>query len=88
MNVIVIYKTKYGSTRGYAVEIANRLGTTAIDAKTVTLQDLEKYEAIVYGGGLYAEVINGVTLITKNIKKLSEKKNCSIYNRSYSHQLP
>ncbi len=74
MNVIVIYKTKYGSTRGYAVEIANRLGTTAIDAKTVTLQDLEKYDAIVYGGGLYAEVINGVTLITKNIKKLSDKK--------------
>lgn len=74
MNVIVIYKTKYGSTRDYAVEIANRLGTTAIDAKNVTPSDLEQYDSIVYGGGLYAEVINGVTLITKNIKKLSDKK--------------
>ena len=28
----------------------------------------------VEGGGLYAEVINGVTLITKNIEKLRDKK--------------
>ena len=74
MNVIVIYKTKYGSTRDYAVEIANRLGITAIDAKNVTPSDLEQYDSIVYGGGLYAEIISGVTLITKNIKKLSDKK--------------
>lgn len=74
MNVIVIYKTKYGSTRDYAEYIAEKLGTKAVEAKTVKLSDLEKYDTVVYGGGLYAEVINGVTLITKNINKLSDKK--------------
>ena len=35
---------------------------------------MTKYDAIVYGGGLYAEVINGVSLITKNLEKLKDKK--------------
>ena len=74
MNTIVIYKSKYGSTKQYAQWIAEELGCDAVDAKAVTIEDLLKYDAIVYGGGLYAEVINGVTLITKNIEKLKGKK--------------
>ena len=38
------------------------------------MQELEAYDNIIYGGGLYAEVINGVSLITKNIEKLKNKK--------------
>ena len=74
MKTIVIYKTKYGSTKAYAEWIAEALGCCAVDAKTVKAADLAKYDTIIYGGGLYAEVINGVTLITKNIEKLRDKK--------------
>ncbi len=74
MNTVVIYKTKYGSTRTYAEWIAKELNCPALDAKTVSVSDLESYDTIIYGGGLYAEVINGITLITKNIDKLSGKK--------------
>ena len=74
MNAIVVYKTKYGSTKTYAEWIAEELDCEAIDAKKVTADDLLKYDTIIYGGGLYAEVINGVTLITKNFNKLKEKK--------------
>lgn len=74
MKTIVIYKTKYGSTRTYAEWIAEELGCDAVDAKSVKASDLAEYDTIVYGGGLYAEVINGVTLITKNIDKLRDKK--------------
>ena len=35
---------------------------------------MEKYDTIIYGGGLYAEVINGVILLTKNMDKLEGKK--------------
>ena len=45
-----------------------------IDAKNVKIEDLLKYDTIIYGGGLYAEIINGVSLITKNIDKLEGKK--------------
>ena len=74
MNAIVVYKSKYGSTKTYARWIADELGCEAVDAKNVKADDLVSYDTIVYGGGLYAEVINGVILITKNFDKLSNKK--------------
>ncbi len=74
MNSIVIYKSKYGSTRQYAKRIADELGCECFDAKDIKAEDLVKYDNIIYGGGLYAEVINGVSLITKNIESLKDKK--------------
>lgn len=74
MNTIVIYKSKYGSTKAYAHWIAEELGCEAKDAKGVKADDLLKYDTIIYGGGLYAEIIAGVSLITKNIEKLKNKK--------------
>ena len=74
MNAIVIYKSKYGSTKTYAEWIAEELSCKAVDAKQVKMDDLAAYDTIIYGGGLYAEVIAGVTLITKNIEQLKDKK--------------
>ncbi len=74
MNAIVIYKTKYGSTKTYAEWIAEALSCDIAEAKGVKAEDLLKYDTIIYGGGLYAEVINGVSLITKNYEKLKNKK--------------
>ena len=74
MNAIVIYKSKYGSTKAYAQWIADELGCMAYDAGSVKIDDIMKYDTIIYGGGLYAEVLAGVSLITKNIEKLKGKK--------------
>jgi menaquinone-dependent protoporphyrinogen IX oxidase len=74
MNAIVVYKTKYGSTKTYAEWIAEELSCEAVDVKDTDIQKLSEYDAIIYGGGLYAEVINGVTIITKNLDKLKNKK--------------
>ncbi|MBE6911735.1 MAG: hypothetical protein E7473_04330 [Ruminococcaceae bacterium] len=74
MNAIVIYKTKYGSTRTYAEWIAEELSCEAVDVKKLKIDDVLKYDTIVYGGGLYAETINGVNFITKNMEKLEGKK--------------
>lgn len=41
--------------------------------KKVSVEDLCYYDTIIYGGGLYANVISGVSLITKNFDKLSDK---------------
>lgn len=73
MNTIVIYKSKYGATKRYAEWISEALGCEMCDAKNVKGADLLKYDTIIYGGGLYAEVINGVSLITKNFESLKEK---------------
>ena len=74
MNSIVIYKSKYGSTKQYAQWIASELGCNAVDAKNIKIDELSTYDNIIYGGGLYAEVIAGVSLITKNLNKLEDKK--------------
>ena len=74
MNAIVLYKSKYGSTKAYAEWIAEDLGCEAKDAKGVKVDDLLDYDTIIYGGGLYAENIAGASLITKNIEKLKDKK--------------
>lgn len=74
MKAIVIYKSKYGSTRAYAKWIVEELSCEAVEASKIKADDLLEYDSIIYGGGLYAEVINGVGLITKNIDKLKDKK--------------
>lgn len=74
MKAVVIYKTKYGSTRTYAEWIAEELNCDIMDAKAVKLDDLLEYDTIIYGGGLYAEVINGVHTIVKNLDKLGGKR--------------
>lgn len=74
MSTIVVYKTKYGSTKTYAEWIAEELCCEAVESKNVKAEDLLNYDTVIYGGGLYAEIINGVSLITKNIDKLRDKK--------------
>lgn len=74
MNTIVIYKSKYGSTKQYAQWIAEELNCEAVEAKRIKPNVLKNYDTIIYGGGLYAEIIAGVTLITKNMDMLADKK--------------
>ncbi len=73
MKTIVIYKSKYGSTRSYAQWIAEELSCEIVEVSKVKAEDLYKYDTIIYGGGLYAEVIAGVSIITKNIENLRDK---------------
>lgn len=74
MNAIVVYRSKYGSTKTYAEWIKEALGCEMLEYKEAKIEDLEKYDTIIYGGGLYAEVINGVYLLTKNFDKIKDKK--------------
>lgn len=74
MSAIVVYKSTYGATKTYAEWIAEELGCEAVEAKSVKADDLTKYDTVIYGGGLYAEIIAGVTLITRNMKLFENKK--------------
>ncbi|MBO5743519.1 MAG: flavodoxin [Clostridia bacterium] len=74
MKAVVIYKSKYGSTKKYGQWIANELGCDLFDAKDIKIENLKDYDTVIYGGGLYAEVIAGVSLLTKSINMLEGKK--------------
>ncbi len=74
MNTIVIYASKTGNTERYAKWIAEDLGARAVPVKDVKFRDLKEHDTIIFGGGIYAERINGLKFIKKNLKKLSGKR--------------
>ena len=73
MKTVVIYKSHYGSTETYAKWLAEDLGADLRQADRVKPADLQKYQTIVYGGGLYAGGVNGIALLTKNFELIKDK---------------
>lgn len=70
---VVVYKSKYGNTKKYAEWIAKELGVKLLEHKGIKVDDLMKYDTIIYGGGLYAGGIAGFSFIKKNYSKLKDK---------------
>lgn len=73
MNMAVIYQSKYGFTKTYAKWIADDLGANLLVADKVKPTDLQQYDTIIYGGGLYAGGVNGIALLTKNAQSIKDK---------------
>lgn len=72
--ILVIYKSKYGSTKRYAEWIANDANADLFEISMVRDNDLQKYDTIVFGGFLHAVGISGIKIITDNFKKMMNKK--------------
>lgn len=66
MNTIIIYGSRYGSTKRYADRLAELTGTKAVDFKGI--KDINDYDRIVYLGALYA---GGVTGLKKTATQMS-----------------
>ncbi|MGE5557599.1 MAG: (d)CMP kinase [Bacillota bacterium] len=74
MRTIVAYKSKTGFTAKYAQWIAEELAADIFEASKVSAGTLESYDTVIYGGGLYASRINGIELVTRNLRRLEGKK--------------
>jgi menaquinone-dependent protoporphyrinogen IX oxidase len=72
--VLVMYKSKYGSTKRYARWIAEEVKADLKDSSEMKAEDLQKYDTIVFGGSLHAVGIKGVRFITDNFEKIRDKK--------------
>ncbi len=71
---VVIYKSKYGSTKKYAEWIAKATSSNLFEKSQISIQKLKDYDTIVYGGGLYVSGIIGFSIIKDNYDKLKDKK--------------
>lgn len=60
MKTIVVYESKTGFTRQYALWIAERCGCKTIEAKKLTAQTLRSYERVVFGGWVMGNSIVGL----------------------------
>ncbi len=71
--VIVVYKSCYGFTEKYAGWIAQEIGADLAEAGKIKAELLQNYDTIIYGGGLYAGGVNGLSLITKAFPTIKDK---------------
>ena len=73
MKALIIYKSKTGFTKWYAEFIAKEVDGNLMDFKEVTAEIMSGYDVVVYGGGLYAGMINGY----KKAKEMFEKSSAN-----------
>lgn len=72
--IVVVYQSRYGTTKKYAEWIARLLGADLRERKKTRIKDLNDYGIVIYGGGLYANGVSGIELIAKNFEKLDGKQ--------------
>ncbi|MCX7714375.1 MAG: flavodoxin domain-containing protein [Clostridia bacterium] len=73
-DTVVIYKSKYGSTEKYARWIAEELDADLFKSTDISVKEAIGYKTVIYGGGLYAGGIAGISFISKNFAMLKDKK--------------
>ena len=73
MKALIIYKSKTGFTKWYAEIISKEVNGNLMDFKEVTAEIMSGYDVVVYGGGLYAGMINGY----KKAKEMFEKSSAN-----------
>ena len=69
---VVLYKTRYGSSKKYAEWIAEELHGDLFDIEDVDPERLKDYDCIVFGGSLYATGISGLSTIKEEFQIFRE----------------
>ena len=73
-NIVVLYQSKYGATKKYADWLAEELSCDLIETKKARIEEIEKYDVIILGGGIYATGIAGISFLRKYHERLIHKK--------------
>ena len=71
---LVVYGSKYGSTKRYATFLSDALSGDLRPYKRVTPGELSSYDTVIFGGSLYAGNVTGIKWLIKNWSILKEKK--------------
>lgn len=70
---IVIYQSKYGATKKYAQWLSEKLHADLMPAKEASIEALKAYERIIFGGGIYATGIAGISFLKKHYPVLRNR---------------
>lgn len=63
--IVVVYQSHYGTTKQYATWLAKAIDAELFDRKSISPAQLADYDLVIYGGGLYAGGLLGVSLVSK-----------------------
>ena len=71
---IVIFQSKTGYTQKYAEWIAEELSCGLVPLNGMTVEALEPYQMIIYGGGLRAGQVSGLKKLKKTAARQRKQK--------------
>jgi menaquinone-dependent protoporphyrinogen IX oxidase len=71
---LVMYFSKYGTTKKYAEWIASELNGDVYDIKNIKHNILGNYDTIILGTALYAGQLKGLEIIINNYENIKNKK--------------
>lgn len=71
---IILYQSKYGATKKYADWLVQETGYDCVETKNAKVENLQNYDVIILGGGIYAFSIAGLQFLRKNIGQLEDKR--------------
>lgn len=74
MKTAVIYNSQTGFTRRYAEWIAEREGADCFELSKVKKQNIDGYDAVVFGGWACAGSISKISWFKSNMDKWADKK--------------
>lgn len=73
--IAVVYRSRYGHAETYAKWIADALGADLLEGgNRFNPRRLDRYDTLVFGGGLYAGGIGGSKLLTANFDRWKAKR--------------
>ena len=65
-NGIIIYKSKYGTTKKYAEWLAKEINYDIIEYSKAKINQITKYQNIIFCGAIYASGISCLSILKKN----------------------
>ncbi len=74
MKTVVIYQSRAGFTKKYAGWISERLSCDIFPLSKISAKKMATYDTIIFGGGIYGNIINGTKFLKKHIGKFSKSK--------------
>ena len=72
--IVVIYKSKYGSSKRYAGWIALKLDADLYEIDDIHPKALNDYDTIIYGSGIYSGCMNSLKFIYRNFERIKDKE--------------
>ena len=74
MKTIVLYGSRYGTTEKYAQELGRRLSCPVRPLSGISPDDIQAYDCVVVGGGLYANKAVGAKEVARLAPYLAKKR--------------
>ncbi len=84
MKTLVLYESRYGSTKKYAEDIANRVGADVFPLKKFKWKTLPDYQIVIFGGWIKGGEIIGLNKFLQHWKDMEDNQSVIVFGSGMS----